>query len=321
MMQQSLKDKFAGFFLKENIPFTSKREIDWGIVKKCALVSLGIGVVVLLLLPAPEPEQTVFHERADGRSGMSVSAQESDPTQDTLVQLQRERSVVNTTPRSMDGYYQSGGPGQSVNDDRSSSMILNRSGQDSRNQIPAGSQIRLRLSQKVVVSAQAVPVIGVVSADFVHEGSVAVPEGSRIFGEVSFDEGSDRARIDLKSIQLSDGRERQISAVGIGRDGQAGVDGKVHSEALKNTVGQTLTRFVGAYAAGSMQRGALGSNEGGSDNGWKNAIAETAKDRAENWAEDLKKEKRWVEIASGTEFRAVLTQSFIFRDPGAIGGR
>ena len=321
MMKQSLKDQLAGLFLKENIPFTTKREIDWGTVKKCAGLSLGVGLFVLLLLPTPTPEQTVFHERADGRSDGAAAVQESDPTQDALSQLQQEKSLAETTPRNMDRLYQGGSAGQSSNDDRSASMILNRTGQDSRNQTPAGSQISVRLTQKVFASGQPVPVIGIVSADFVHEGAVAVPQGSKIFGEVSFDEGSDRARIDLKAIQLADGRERQISAVGVGRDGQTGVDGKIHSEALKNTLGQTLTRFVGAYAAGSMQRGALGSNEGGSDNGWKNAIAETAKDRAENWAEDLKKEKRWVELSSGAEFSAVLTQGFTFRDPGAMNGR
>jgi hypothetical protein len=95
----------------------------------------------------------------------------------------------------------------------------------------------------------------------------------------------------------------------------------VHSDALKNTIGQTLTRFVGAYAEGSMSRGALGATEGGSANGFKNAISETATERAQAWAEDMKKERMWIEIPSGSESWAVLTQAFVFRDPGSTFGR
>lgn len=135
----------------------------------------------------------------------------------------------------------------------------------------------------------------------------------------SFDDSSDRAQVVWKSLQFSDGRERQLSAVGISYDGQGGVEGKTHSEAIKNTVGLTLTKFIGAYAEGSMQKGPLGANAGGDDNGMKNAVAETAKDRADSWAHDLQKEKKWIELDSYTESIAVLSSPFIFRDPGFYG--
>ncbi|MEK6554611.1 MAG: hypothetical protein AABZ31_05190, partial [Bdellovibrionota bacterium] len=136
-----------------------------------------------------------------------------------------------------------------------------------------------------------------------------------------FYEGGERPKNEWRSVQLPDGRERSLSAIGVGVDGQPGVSGRVHSDALKNAVGQTLTRFIGAYAEGSMQRGALGGSPGGRDNGLKNAIAETARDGAETWANDLKKEKRWIEISNGTEFYANLTANFAFRDPGATYDR
>ena len=66
--------------------------------------------------------------------------------------------------------------------------------------------------------------------------------------------------IRLQSVQFPNGAMKPISGIGVGSDGQVGVEGEVHSEAVKNTVGQTLTRFVGAYAEGSMQRGALGGD-------------------------------------------------------------
>jgi type IV secretory pathway VirB10-like protein len=165
------------------------------------------------------------------------------------------------------------------------------------------------------------PVIALVTKDVFHEDNLAIAEGSKIFGEASFDEASDRAQISWKTIQLPDGKERPLGALGISLDGQVGVEGVIHSEAMKNTIGQTVTRFIGAYAEGSMQRGALGANQGGNENGWRNAVAETAKDRTEAWAEDMKKEKKWIELKAGTELFAVLTQPFVFRDPGSFYGR
>jgi type IV secretory pathway VirB10-like protein len=165
------------------------------------------------------------------------------------------------------------------------------------------------------------PVMGIVAHEVVHEDSLAIPEGAKVLGDVSFDDSSERAQISWRSIIFPDGRERPLSAVGVGRDGQLGVEGKVHSDALKNTIGQTVTRFIGAYAEGSMSRGQFGAAEGGHDNGVKNAIAETAKDRAEAWAEDMRKERKWIELDRGAESLVVLNQPFVFRDPGATHGR
>lgn len=104
-------------------------------------------------------------------------------------------------------------------------------------------------------------------------------------------------------------------------DGQAGIEGKVKSEALKNTVGETLTQFIGSYAEGSMSQGAFGASQGGVSNGLKNAVAQTAKERASSMADAMKKEKKWIEVNAGTETLAVLSQSFVFKDPGAVYGR
>jgi hypothetical protein len=51
---------------------------------------------------------------------------------------------------------------------------------------------------------------------------------------------------------MPDGRERAFSAVSVDLDGQVGVQGRIHSDGVKNAVGQTLSRFIGAYAEGSM---------------------------------------------------------------------
>ncbi len=311
---------FSGIFLKDAKPFISKRDINWPRITKAGLVAIIGLVVALLMMPTTKPQEKTFHEKVE--PGFVQKSIENDPTQDNLSQLQQAKSNSRAVPNSLDYLYQSnsGGMGSS-NKDRNSSMILSRQGVDSKTQLPPGTKISVRIIEKLNVTNQTMPIIGVIAKDLLQEDSLAIPNGSKLFGESSFNEGSERAQVSWKSIQFPDGRERQISAISVGSDGQVGIDGNVHSEALKNTIGQTLTRFIGAYAEGSMERGPLGANTGGSENGMRNAVAETAKDRADALATDLKKEKKWIEIESNSESLAVLTQAFVFRDPGAVYGR
>jgi type IV secretory pathway VirB10-like protein len=320
--QLPIKERFSRLLFKDALPFTKKRDVNWSVVKRFGGVGILAAVILLLLLPTPKEEEKTFHEKTEAGASATMSGTEGDPTQDALAQLQSARSNVGAVPESLDFFSRSTGSGAGQSGpDRNSSMILARDGGDSRNQLPPGSRLMVRLVEKIIVSSQAIPVIGVVGSDVVYEDTVAIPRGAKLYGEATFDDSSERAQVNWKSVRLPDGRERQISAVGVGRDGQAGVDGHLHSEAVKNAVGQTVTRFVAAYAEGSMQRGALGSNQGGADNGLKNAVSETAKDRADAWAEDMKKEKKWIELRSGEEFIAILTQAFSFRDPGVTYGR
>lgn len=320
-MKESFAERIKNMAFKEKAYFLNRREINWSSLGRCGALALVIGIVGILMLPAPKEEVGDFHQQAAaGESSRPVS---SDPTEETINQL-GGGSYSRSVPANLEHLYAptyGGGSSSPGGNERDSSMILARGGLDSKTQVPPGSRISVRLYEKAVVANQGMPVIGVVMKDYVHEDAVAIPQGSKLFGDVSYDDGGDRANVSWKSVQFPDGRERPLSAIGVGADGQVGVSGRVHSEALKNTVGQTLTRFIGAYAEGSMQRGALGGNPGGTDNGWKNAIAETAKDRAENWADDLKKEKRWIEVSNQTEFYAVLTATFAFRDPGTSYGR
>lgn len=320
-MKESFAERIKNMAFKEKAYFLNRREINWSSLGKCGALALVIGIVGILMLPAPKEEIGDFHQQAAaGENSRQVS---SDPTEEAINQL-GGGSYSRSVPTNLEHLYApsyGGGSSSPGGNEPDSSMIVARGGLDSKTQVPPGSRISVRLYEKAVVANQGMPVIGIVMKDYIHEDAVAIPQGSKLFGEVSYDDGGDRANVSWKSVQFPDGRERPFSAIGVGADGQVGVSGRVHSEALKNTVGQTLTRFIGAYAEGSMQRGALGGNPGGTDNGWKNAIAETAKDRAENWADDLKKEKRWIEVSNQTEFYAVLTATFAFRDPGTSYGR
>lgn len=316
------------YFLKEPKPFTSKREVNWSKVQTWAILTLATLILGLLLIPSSEPDQDTFYELAEKGSLEQIRQAENDPTQETIRQLQESQVNVRQVHGSLDYLYRptsssgsAGGSGGGNSTDRSSSMILSRGGTDARTQLSAGTRVSIRLSNKVTIANQGMPVVGIVVSDVSAESGLAIPSGSKVLGDASFDSDAERATISWRSIILPDGRERPFSAVGVGRDGQVGVNGRVHSDGVKNAVGQTLTRFVGAYAAGSMNTGAFGANQGGHENGMRNAVAQTATDRANAMGEELQKERKWIELDQGIETYAVLNQPFTFRDAGATYGR
>jgi len=209
-----------------------------------------------------------------------------------------------------------GGQGSTRN--LNSAMILSRQGLDAKTQLPPGSRFSVRITQTIIAGSQPLPVIGELTTDVLHDSDVALPRESRLLGEVAFDEESERARVTWRAVIFPDGRQRELSAMGMGNDGQLGVEGKVHSEALKNTIGQTVGRFIGAYAEGSMRRNENGHSSGGSENGLMTALGQTAQDRAQAWADDLKKERKWIELPAGNTALAVLNQAFTFKDAGSV---
>jgi type IV secretory pathway VirB10-like protein len=319
-MEAVKKDSwFAKLFLKEAKPFVEKRDVNWQRITQAAVAGIVILVIALLFMPSSKPKITNFHEKST--AGSTPPVPQADGSSDALAQGQQSRSTPRFFGDSGQDRSQSRGGSGGGSSDRNSSMIIARGGNDGRTSLPPGSRIEIRLIEKITASAQPVPVIGIVERDVTQEDSLAIPQGAKIFGEASFDDNTERAQVSWKTIRLPDGRERPLSGIAISQDGQAGVEGNVHSDAVKNAIGQTLTRFVAAYADGSMQRGAFGANPGGDDNGLKNAISQTAKDRADALGQDMQKPKKWIELPAGTDCIAVLSSSFQFRDPGAFYGR
>lgn len=317
---------FSKLLLKDPLPFTKKRDFNWRFIG-VSLAATIIGVVLLILiLPTPKSEQKIFYEKADSRKNTSVTQaasapHENNPTEDTLAQLQSARGHAGSFPKSLDYLYQPSVQSGGSSANRNSAMVIARSGLDAKTQLPPGSKFAITLDRSMTLDSHTMPIIATVQRDVIQEDGTAIPQGSKLYGDAGFDDSSERVQVNWKSVQFPNGMMKPLSAIGIGSDGQVGLDGDVHSDALKNSIGQTVTRFIGAYAEGSMQRGALGSNPGGEENGFKNAIAETAKDQTNSWAEGMKKERKWVDLKAGTVFYVVVTQAFQFRDPGAVYGR
>lgn len=301
-MEMSRDGFLKRYFLSEKVPFSEKRDINWRTVKWTLLALVGGFVVVVLLTPSnPEPEPD-----ADVAPVQVADRQDFEHQSEQVL-----------SSRDLSAYYSNRTPGGGAAPSRQGPMIVGRGGFDYRTQLPPGSRIRVKLLQGAIVSSESMPIVAVVVEDVAHESGTAIERGSKLYGEASFDDSGDVATVNWTSIQMADGRERPLSAIGVSMSGHVGVQGKLHSRRAQNIAGSTISRFIGAYAEGSVTRGVLGFSSGGAENGLKTAVAETAKDQADSYASDLKKEKRWIEIETGTECLAVLKQPFAFRDPGS----
>jgi len=280
-------------------------------------------VVILLLLPAPKPKEPREIAGFSAKTDLPTERLAESAAPEVGGGMPRD-NAARAAARGFDvlsglsGSQSVGGGGRGGTRNLNSAMILSRQGTDSKSQLPPGSRFPVRLTGPVIAGGESMPVIGELPADVLHDSDIAIPRGSKLLGEASFDEENERARLTWKSVIFPDGRQRDLAALGLGNDGQLGVAGNVHTEALKNTVGQTLTRFVAAYADGTMTRNSNGNSAGGYANGLLNALGQTAQDRAEAWADGLKKEKKWIELPAGAEALAVLSQAFTFKDSGSV---
>jgi hypothetical protein len=321
IMKEDSLEGIKNYFLKSAKPFVSRREVNWRKIQIVICVSIIFLVIGILFWPQEKPEQQTFYEKADSGSLTQAKQIGDDPTQVTISQLKESQGTAGQVHQSLDYLYRPtsqghGGNSGSSGRDRNSAMILSRDGVDSRTQLSPGTRVRIKLDGKTTLSESATPVMGFVSQDISTDyASVAIPRGSKVMGDASFDSENEKATITWRSIILADGRERPFSGV------TQNLGGRVHSDGMKNAMGQTLTRFVGAYASGSMNTGMFGANHGGHANGLRNAIGQTATDRANAMGEDLQKERKWIEIDSGTEAEAIISQSFNFRDAGAMYGK
>lgn len=312
-------------YLKEAHPFTKKRDINWFAVKIIFGVLVLVVVTIILIWPSSQPIQKIFHEKIIGRSSSNTSIEPGDPTHEAVGQIQSAQVNSQQVHSSLDHLYRqersSPGGGGANQPNRNSGMILAREGFDSRTQLSPGTRVIIRLTQGVSVSEEAVPIIGIVQRDVNADLGPAIPSGSKVLGDVSFESSSEKVSVTWRSIILPDGRERPFSAMGTSSEEHSELRAKIRSESVKNVIGQTLTKFVGAYAAGSMNTGAFGANLGGGKNGLRNAISQTATERAEAMGEQMQQERKWAELSVNQDIIAVLTQPFSFRDPGGTYGR
>lgn len=305
--------RFKEYFLQEKRPFVKKREIDWKKIK-VALIWFGVAILTLIVAyPTTKKVADTFSEKSTENLASQANSY-SSASQDAIRSFQGNHA--GKVHGSLDYLYRSnssGFGGSGGGSSQNTSMILNRD-DSSRSKLNAGVHVEISLTQDVTVSTKSMPIIGEVSNDVFTDFELAIPKGSKVLGVVSFDAESESASIDWSTVQFDGGRQVSFSALSAGDDGSLGVKGKVYSHGAKNILGQTVSNFVGAYASGSMSKGSFGANEGGHKNGLKNAVAETAKNQAVGMGEKLSKERKWIELTSGTRVIAVINQAFDFKE-------
>jgi hypothetical protein len=290
-------------------PGTEKKELRFSRLKWVAVSGVVIFVMVVLFMPDESDLQfshkgtLALHGPEDPSSAKNTDGQSSKSAPSAA-------SVLWGSPK----LNYSGSSGSQVN--HNTSMLVGPKGGNAKTQLRAGVRMAIRILDKFVVSQEQVPILAELILDSVTDSGLKLPAGTRFYGEASFQKGSARASIHFKQISLPSGQIRAISGIAAGKDGQAGIQGHVFSDGMKNTAGQVLTTFVGGLAAGSMQTDIFGRSSGGIQNGLLNAVSQTAQTRAQNYGEKLKTEREWIEVSAGAEADAILSESISLQEGG-----
>lgn len=291
-------EKIKGLFIKKT-SFSSKTELNLSNLKYLAIGFILLFECIVLLVPDNPPVQ--FTEKIE--SNRTEATAKNDGTEGkTTSSTQLWAAPSRDTYRSNSG----GGGGSSIN--YNTAMVVGAGG-NAKTQLHAGFRLPLRILDKVVVSQDSVPVLAELLLNSETESGLKLEAGTRFYGEATFSKGSDRAQITFKQIALPNGQLKPTTAKALGKDGQAGVSGKVYSDGTKNTAGQVLTSFVSGLAAGSVQTDIFGRSQGGIGNGLLTAVADTARSKAQDYGEKLKTEREWLEIVPNTECDAQLFEA------------
>ena len=292
-----------GLFVKKS-EFSEKREVNFARIK--FLVFMGGVVFIIVVLFLPDDQVVEFSTKID-----TAESRTNQPSQSSTAGKRDadSSSLWSSKPLSL--------PSRSAAN-QNMGMVLAPKGGNAKTQLRAGIRVPLRILDKFIVSDSAVPILAEAISNVTTDSGLMLPAGTKFYGEASHQKDSDRATIHFSQISLPSGEIRPISAIGLGKDSQPGVPGQVHSDAMKNTAGQMLTTFVGGFAAGSMQTNFLGGSQGGVQNGLMNAVASTAKDRAQDYGEKLKNERQWIEVALGAECDAAFSDSLNLQTGGDV---
>lgn len=297
----------SGFFKKSSL--SEKDEINFSGFKWIGLSGLTIFVGYVLMSP-DEPHREFTQKMKEQGSAQENERPESQASIDhkSTGNTQGLWSPVGVRPKG------SSAGGSQVN--YNTPMLISSRLGNAKTQFRAGLKIPLKIVDKFVVSENAVPILAESILDSIMDSGIKIPAGTKFYGEASFTRGSERCQINFKQISLPSGEIKPISALGVGKNGQSGIEGNVFSDGAKNTAGQVITSFVGGLAAGSLQTDPFGHSRGGIENGLLAAVAETAKTRAQDYGEKLKAQREWIEVNQGVELDALLKETVNFNEGG-----
>ena len=288
-----LKNGIAGFFVKNSSDLTEKRDVNFRnifILFGCFVLTF-IGIVLYL----PGENAAIFREVT---KNVDTASHEAHPNDKKSNASNLWASPPLPTRSQMAGASQN------------TSMQVLPHGGNSKLELHAGLHLRIQVVDKFIASSEGVPVLGRLVENATSESGISIPEGSLLYGEATYNKSLGRAAIQFRKISYPSGEIRNISANALGSDGQPGIEGRVHSDALKNSAGQFISTFVGAVASGSVQRDFIGQSQGGLKNGLLTGASQVAMVQSQKYANSLNNEREWIEVSSGTSCEAIIEQTY-----------
>jgi hypothetical protein len=290
-----IKDAVSNFFLIKN-DGTTKKDLSW---KNVIIVMTGLmGLMIVMAFLKPEENNTKFRVVNDEKT---LDREEENRASENNKSSAAQRIWENPPKFRVT----SSGAAPNLN----TPMLVGPSNGNAHVQFQAGTKVRIKMSEKFMASKDPTPVMAVTIEDIQTEAGLILPSGSQFYGEATQIGGSSRAKVEFKQIAEPSGRLRQIQGLIVGLDGERGIEGKLHSDGVKNSAGQVITTFFAGLAGGSVERDLMGNSKGGISNGLLSAASEVARDRAHQYGESLKEAREWVEIEAGADAEVVLTQS------------
>ena len=322
-------EKIKNFFLEKEKPFTKKRELKTGNIKKLFFTCVGGLMLLLLVVPDRKNSQSEnetfrttekLHEpNSSGPDSSGLDSELEAINKQTLKTLSGNNSF-RKTKKSLDYLYLDSGNNQHSGrnkrqDNSSDSMIISRDG-FSGNTLPISFQIPLVLSRGLKIDGNTeIPVKALVTEDVFYRKNLVIPKGSSFFGLAGFSE-LERVQIKWHLVQFPVGIQKKIEALSLGMDGRLGVPGKLSGNFSKNLIGSGLSNVIGAYARGSMETTVFGQNRGGHKNGLRNAAAQVATEYGDNLSENMKRKIRWITVPPETRLYALVTKPFLLGGTG-----
>lgn len=303
--------KIKSHFVKKS-EVSEKKEINFKSIKVLFASGVIIFIIVIFLLPTKQEIEFAQKIAYASEESQPVEDERNDPNQNLATQLWSPPSASSLNK----SYGNSGGRNSGSQINYNTSMIVGVKNGNAKTQLRSGIRIPLRILDKFIVSQESVPILAESILDSTTDSGLYLPAGTRFYGEASFQKGSERATIQFRQISLPRGDIRSISGIALGKDGQSGIVGTIHSDETKNTMGSLITTFIAGYATGSMETDILGRSKGGIENGLKSAIAVTAKDRANSYGEKLKSQREWIEVKMGAECEILLSEALNLQQGG-----
>lgn len=183
--------------------------------------------------------------------------------------------------------------------------------------IPPGTLISAVLFNKVISNSNGHPVIAMVTEDYSQMGRVAIPKGTKLLGESSYEDESKRILVSFHTMVFPNRKSVSFSGIALDKEdsGSAGLGGKHRSSKGIRIAGSLLSNFVGGFAEGLHVSDAYGGSTNKAN--VKNAILKgtsiTAIDQSKNFSSKLQDTKGVTTANKGYEFLVYIEKEISLR--------